>query len=297
MSEGGLTERDVLAGDVSLHVREARPTGGVGKDTPLVVLLHGFPESSATWNGQLASLARAGFWAVAPDMPGYGTSARLGDVNGYRVEALAAVVADLVKALGRTRAHVVGHDWGAIVAWHLAMEAPDVVERLVIVNVPHPVVMGRALRTAAQLRRSWYVFLFQVPGLAEATLAAAGHRALRRSLAKEGLPQDHVDAYVAALAAPGAIPAALAYYRASFRRLVAGDPPRVRPIPHEVLVVWGDRDRYLGPTLAEPPRGLVPSARVVHVPDAGHWVHVEARAEVDAHLLAHLRGAGAGPSA
>ena len=148
---------------------------------PLVLLLHGFPDFWYGWRRQLPALAAAGFRAVAPDLRGYNLSERPARVADYRIERLADDVAALVRALGADRAHVVGHDWGGLIAWQLAMRHPQVVDRLAILNAPHPARFRRLLLDPRQGLRSWYVAFFQLPWLPERVLGANGRRALRRT--------------------------------------------------------------------------------------------------------------------
>ncbi|MEA2660848.1 MAG: hypothetical protein QOH08_420, partial [Chloroflexota bacterium] len=159
-------------GDVTLHVIEEG-------DGPLVLLLHGFPDCSYTWRHQLPALAAAGFHAVAPDLRGYDGSSRPKGVPAYSVRALATDVAGLVAALGAERADVVAHDWGGGAAWTFAMAHPDRLRRLAILNAPHPVTFQRHLRSFGQLKRSWYMFAFQLPVLPEAGLARNDFASLR----------------------------------------------------------------------------------------------------------------------
>src|SRR5690242_12831972 len=150
--------RFVDVGEVRLHVADA----GNG---PLVVLLHGFPEFWYTWRRQIPALAQAGFHAVAPDMRGYNLSDKPAGVRAYRVPALVEDVAGLIRACGAARATVIGHDWGGLVAWAFAMEHPEMLDRLVILNSPHPRAMARAIRTPRQFLKSWYMMFFQIPWL------------------------------------------------------------------------------------------------------------------------------------
>lgn len=288
----GFVHRFIHTGEVRLHVVEARPGGAgsdVADDVPLVVFLHGFPEFWWSWRHQLAAMAEAGIWAVAPDMRGYNESDKPGGISAYEVEALAGDVAGLVRALGRSRAIVVGHDWGAVVAWAFAQEYPEMTERLAILNVPHPVAMARGLRRPAQLRRSWYMFFFQLPRLPEKLLARRDFDVIRRAFVADGIAADDAERYVEALRAPGSATAALNYYRAAMRRVLTRRTPKVRPILAPVLVLWGDRDRFLGKELAAPPPRLVPHARVVHLPESSHWVHNDAPERVNELLIGFIR--------
>jgi len=300
--ERQVTHRYADLGDVRLHYVEAGEAGG----GPLVVLLHGFPEFWYSWRHQLPGLAAAGFHAVAPDMRGYNWSDKPPGVDRYRVEVLARDVERLIRACGATRAAVVGHDWGAIVAWWFAMLHPDRLTRLAILNVPHPAYMLEPglMRAAGvpvwrQLRRSWYVFFFQLPWLPELALSAGNFALVRRTLRRDPVhrgtfTEEDIERYVEALAQPGALTATINYYRALLRRNPLGVRARLRRIEVPVLVIWGEQDRYLEAGLAQPPRRWVPDARVERLPDASHWVQLDRPARVNALLrgfLAPLAGA------
>jgi pimeloyl-ACP methyl ester carboxylesterase len=289
----GFLHRRVDVGEVTLHVAEARPRGDaadVPDDVPLVVFLHGFPELWWSWRHQLRAFAGAGFWAVAPDMRGYNESDKPVGIEHYEVEKLAGDVAGLIRALGRKQAIVVGHDWGAHVAWTVAQFHPEVVSRLAILNVPHPLQMARGLATPKQLKKSWYMFFFQLPlGLPEKALAAGNFAALRKTFEVDGFATSEIDPYVDAMRRPGAVTAALSYYRAAVRRGALGRSPKTRVIEHPVLVIWGDQDRHLGKELAAPPARFVPNARVEHIPLASHWVQNAAPERVNELLLAFAR--------
>jgi pimeloyl-ACP methyl ester carboxylesterase len=270
--------------EVRLHYVEA----GSG---PLVVLLHGFPDFWYSWRHQIPALAAAGLRVVAPDMRGYNLSDKPEGVGAYRAERVADDIAELIRACGADRAHVVGHDWGAAIAWLFAMRHPDLLQRLAILNVPHPAVMASALRTPRQLLRSWYMFFFQLPWLPEAALRLGGYRVLRHTLRTDPVRPDAItaadaDRYVEAAARPGALTGSINYYRALFRR-----PPSrsaLRPIGAPVLVIWGEQDRYLLPELAQPDPKWVPDCRVERFPDASHWVHMDQPEAVNRLLINFL---------
>lgn len=285
-----ITHRRVNVGEVTLHVAEVRPKGELSKDVPLVIFLHGFPEFWWSWRHQLAAMQSAGFWGVAPDLRGYNESDKPEEVRAYEVEKLAGDVAGLIRALGRDKAIVVGHDWGAMVAWFFAQFHQDMLEKLVILNVPHPLVMQRHLmRSPKQLKKSWYIFFFQLPGLPERAMARDDFKGIRIGFQADGLPEEDIDRYVEALRVPNALKSGMNYYRASMRRLVRGSTPKASVIEKPVLVIWGDRDRYLGKEMAEPPERFVKNARVVHIPDATHWVQNVAHAQVNELLLSFIR--------
>lgn len=288
----GFLHHMVDVGAVRLHVAEARPGDGqrdVPDDVPLVVFLHGFPELWLSWKHQLRAFAEAGFWAVAPDMRGYNESDKPEGVAAYAIERLSADVAGLIRALGRKKAIVVGHDWGAVVAWWVAQLHPSVVSRLAILNVPHPLQMTRGLRHVGQLKKSWYIFFFQLPRIPERTIARDDYAYIRKTFGVDGFTKDEIQPYVDALKTPGALTAALNYYRAAIRSAITGRTPKTVVIECPVLVIWGDKDRYLGKEMAAPPARFVPNARVVHIPDAPHWVQNAAPDEVNDLLLHFAR--------
>ncbi len=281
--------RRIDVGEVSLHVALA----GEG-DGPLVVLLHGFPEFWWSWRHRIPALMQAGFRVAAPDLRGYNLSDQPPAVADYGLSHLTADVDGLVRALGEDSAHIVGHDWGAVVAWDFAMRYPARVRRLGILNVPHPAVMVHALLTSpAQVRRSWYVFFFQVPHLPELILQQNDYASLRRSLAAGRLVRpgrDELEPYVDAAKRADALRGGMNYYRAMFRGAIPALRTRPARIDAETLVIWGERDLFLGRELATPPRKLVPNARVEFLPEASHWVQVDAPSRVNGLLVPFLLG-------
>lgn len=270
LSELAHGHAEVGAG-VRLHYVEA----GEG---PLVVLLHGFPEYWYSWRRQLPALAAAGFHVVAPDMRGYNLSDKPVGWREYGLELLAADIAGLIRHFGASEAYVVGHDWGAAVAYGVAMYHPEVVRRLAILNVPHPERMLSGFRTLRQLRKSWYMFFFQIPGLPEALIRRDGFAFAKRTLRADS-PASFSDAdleqYVQAWSQPGALTGMINYYRAALRSSPRSALDRLRPIAAPTLVIWGERDRHLGAELAEPLPKWVPDMRIEWLPQATHWVQHE----------------------
>jgi pimeloyl-ACP methyl ester carboxylesterase len=256
---------------VRLHYVEA----GEG---PLVVLLHGFPEFWFAWRDQIDALTAAGFRVVAPDMRGYNLSSKPAGITSYALPLLTADIRDLIAERGgETGALLAGHDWGGVVAWATAAHHPASVRRLAILNVPHPRRMLEGLRTAQQLRKSWYILAFQLPWLPEQLLRLRRFEALRRLLehdARDGAfsPSD-IDRYVEAWSQPGAMTAMLNYYRATIRARLSREPQELAPVTAPTLVIWGERDRHLGAELAQPHAVDVPNLElVVRIPTASHWV-------------------------
>ena len=260
---------------------------------PLVVLLHGFPECWYAWRRQLASLAVAGRRAVAVDLRGYNLSDRPAGVEAYATDVLVEDVRALILYLGARDAVVVGHDWGGVIAWRLAARHPEVVHALVIVNAPHPERFRRLLRSPRQLLRSSYVALFQLPWLPERVLGAGGFAALdgvwRRQPVRPGAySEKDIAALRQAIAVPGALTAALNYYRAIRRHPGQTLSLERRIVRQPTLVVWGERDAALVPELADGLEAWVPDVRVARLPHASHWVMADAPGEFDALLLAFL---------
>ena len=283
--EGPWRHHEVTAGGLRIHVAEHGPADG-----PLVLLLHGFPESWYSWRHQIGPLAAAGFRVVAVDQRGYNFSAK---APPYDLATLAGDVSLLIQACGRSSARLVGHDFGASVAGNLAGRHPEQVERLAIVNVPHPAVMVRALRRdPRQLLRSWYVFLFQVPGLPEWLLSSADFAALRRSLRVTSAPgtftERDLDAYVAGWSRPGALSAMIGWYRAAARLGWRIDPDRFEKIVPPTLILWGDRDVALRPELADQSLAYCADGRLRHFASATHWLHEEHPDAVNSELIAFL---------
>jgi pimeloyl-ACP methyl ester carboxylesterase len=274
---------------VQLHYVEA----GAG---PLVLLLHGFPELWYAWRHQMPALAAAGFHVVAPDLRGYNLSDKPHGVTEYAVEKLADDVHGLMLSLGAHRANVVGHDFGAGIAWAFAMRHPGALARLAILNGPHPVSMLRGLLDPRQLFRSWYMFFFQLPCLPE-RLARRNDFALLFA-PFELLPEparftpEEREVYRQAFARPGALTAMINYYRAMFR---PNGIPKLARVDAEVLVLWGEADPYLRPAVARPSPRWVPRAQVEVLPNVGHFIQHEAPAWVSERLIGFL-SAPPGPS-
>ena len=266
------------AGEVRLHVVEC----GSGKP---VVFLHGFPEGWLSWRAQMEALAGAGFRAIAPDLRGYGYSDKPKRASSYKSSLIADDVATLVRSLGRGPVPVVGHDWGGPISYRLAMDHPDLVERLFILNGPHPIHFARLLRRSrAQRKKSWYMFFFQLPILPERFLVREGtlHRIFRNAADDETIAE-----YERRFRQPGAAKAAIDWYRAAAR--FRDRPPRERIIDKDVLVIWGMRDFALTPHCLEGLEKWLPRVRIDRLPNAGHFVQQEAPSEVSAILLRELR--------
>jgi len=287
------THHEGVVNDVRLHWVEQ----GAG---PLVVLLHGFPEFWWGWHRQIPALAAAGFRVVAPDMRGYNLSGKPKGAASYRVSTLVKDVAALIRHLGEARAHVAGHDWGGVVAWRLAMAHPELVDRLVIANAPHPAVFSRELKRPRQLLRSWYAMFFQLPLLPEAVFRANGYatleRIFRKGPARPGaFSDDDIRHYKEAMSRPGALTAMLNYYRTFARSLGrrggSGGGNAARIVTRPTLVIWGERDTALDPHNLDGLEAYVSDLRIERLPGASHWVLADEPECVSELMIGFLRGA------
>ncbi|VTR77793.1 alpha/beta fold hydrolase [Cellulomonas hominis] len=268
-------------------VRDHRPAAPDGADpgAPVAVLLHGFPQDASAFDAVVPLLTAAGVRVIVPDQRGYSPGARPPGRRPYAVPELVADVVALLDAAGTSRAHVAGHDWGGVVAWALAARQPDRVASLTALSTPHPAAMAAAARRGHQLLRSAYVAAFQVPGVPERVLLAHGGRRLRRALTRSGLGDAAADRYVARMSEPGALRAALAWYRA-LPVPGGGTTGRVRvPTTHVV----GRHDPFFSPRSVAGTPAHVDGSFTQVVLDEGHWLPERRPRDVAAAVLGHLR--------
>jgi pimeloyl-ACP methyl ester carboxylesterase len=280
MSEPWHFERFTLGSGLNMRVARAGVPGA-----PLIVMLHGFPECWYSWRHQLRALS-ASFDCAAPEMRGYGETDAPRGVANYALDKLVGDVAELVQAMGRERAVIVGHDWGGGVAWATALMRPEIVERLIVLNCPHLKRFSEELRrNPRQMLRSWYMLFFQVPGLPERMFRARNYAALDRAL-KEGtvhkgaITDDDMRYFHEAFRNPYSITAAINYYRANFRSgflARAGENQWIdRKIAAPTMLIWGEQDFALGKELTYRMEGLFSGPfELRYIPDSGHWVQQE----------------------
>lgn len=259
---------------------------------PLVVLLHGFPEFWYGWKRQLAPLVDAGFRVLVPDQRGYNRSEKPRDVRAYRISELSRDVVDLVETEGRESAHVVGHDWGALVAWDLARRHPSVVDRLCAMNTPHYSAYQRVVRSSpSQLLRSSYGVFFQLPWVPEFLVKqddfAAWTSMLQRATRSGTFTDADLERYRDAWRQPGALNAMLNWYRALLRH---ADHPEREQVDAPTLVIWGKHDPALLPELAELSLEYCTDGRLELWDDAGHFVQHDRPERVARYLVDHLDG-------
>jgi epoxide hydrolase 4 len=285
----------------ALHYESVRANGldfnvaTAGSGERLALCLHGFPESSFSWRYQLPLLARLGYRAWAPDLRGYGRSSRPKGVKAYALAHLEEDVAALIEASGAKEVVLVGHDWGALIAWNYAMFGRLPIAKLIIMNVPHPKLAEQGLRTRRQLAKSWYVFFFQLPLIPEWALARNGCEAIGRAFRgmavdKTRFSDEVLRVYQEAAAQPGALTAMLNYYRALIRGLRANRRRGAPRIATPTLMIWGEVDAALGKELTVGTDEYVSDLTLRYLPQVSHWVQQEAPETVNGMIEAWLLG-------
>jgi pimeloyl-ACP methyl ester carboxylesterase len=271
---------------IRLHIVQAGPKSGVP-----VLLLHGFPEFWYGWRKQIPALAAAGCRVIAPDQRGYNLSDKPKEIKSYRVEELTGDVLGLIDALEYEKVNLVGHNWGALVAWMLAIHHPDRLHRLGIVNVPHPAVMKRFLqRDLDQMRHSLYALFFQLPWLPELSMRIGNWRGAAIGMRRNGKPHafsdEDIKKYKEAWSRPGAMTAMLNWYRAAFwhRPQITHD----MQVHVRTLMLWGVNDFALSRRMARPSLDYCDDGNLIFFPEATHWVQHEEADEVNHHLIRFL---------
>ncbi len=271
-------------GPIELHAVAAGPPDG-----PVIILLHGFPEFWYSWRNQIEPLATAGFRVIVPDQRGYNTSSKPRGVAHYSLSHLTSDVLSIADHLGQSRFFLAGHDWGAAVAWSVALLHPQRVAKLAILNVPHPSVMRRFLKTnRRQFRRSWYMFFFQLPWLPEAAFSAFNFKLGVRSLVRSSRPgtfsPEDLAQYRAAWSQPGALTTMINWYRAAFRYRSKFPDSNVHV---QTRILWGERDAFLLSDMAHDSLRYCDSAELYTFANASHWLQHEEPARVS-DLLIHF---------
>ncbi|MBI5669958.1 MAG: alpha/beta hydrolase [Chloroflexi bacterium] len=273
--------------NIALHTVLAGP-----EDGPPVILLHGFPEFWYGWRHQIPYLAARGYRVIAPDQRGYNLSDKPKAVNAYRISELTRDVVGLMDTLGYERVHLVGHDWGGVVAWWVATKYPDRLHKLVILNAPFPTLANKAYRQGnlRQILKSWYIFFIQIPHLPERLAGLNNWRALEQSMRRSGRPDtftaEDFAAYKQAWSQPGAMIAMMNWYRAAARGAVHPEESeliyRGKPrITTPTLLLWGEQDVALEKSLAQESINLCDNGRLVFFPEATHWVQHDEADEVN----------------
>lgn len=282
-----ISSRFVDANGIRLQVHTA------GSSEKLALCLHGFPENWYSWRHQIPLLVELGYEVWAPDLRGYGGSDKPRDIGEYRMDVLVQDVAGLIDAAGKKSVTILAHDWGGAIAWEFMSRKLRPVDRFVAMNIPHPRAFARHLRKpfGPQLRRSWYILLFQLPRVPEWLLARGNYDAIAGAFSsmavdKSRFPEDVLDHYRREAARPGAIHGMLAYYRAAIRHRAL--PPGDGMIDSKSMIIWGEADTALGKETAEDSMPYLRDGVLRWIPNCSHWVQQEAPEKVNELLKAFL---------
>lgn len=266
----GWNHKYIDANGLHFHYVEAGET-----NKELVVLLHGFPDHWYSWRKQIPFLAEK-YHVVAIDMRGYNLSDKPKDVKDYRVELIVNDIKEIIKNLGYEKADIVGHDWGGAIAWSFASMYPEHLNKLVILNSPHPVGMVKAMKTSLQLLHSWYILFFQLPAIPELSLSLNDYKVAADNLRKtsanpdEAFNEEDIKRYINSIKVPGALSSMINYYRALLR---FGIGVRIRKIENPTLIIWGEKDVFLLKDVNQNIEKYVENVEIEYIPEASHWVH------------------------
>ncbi len=268
--EGSWKHEYIITNGVKLHY----VTQGEG---PLMLMLHGFPEFWYSWRHQIPEFAKD-FKVVALDLRGYNDSDKPKEQSAYVMDQFIKDVEGAIKGLGYDRCVLVGHDWGGAIAWSFAYAHPEMVERLIVLNIPHPAKFAQGLRTPQQLLRSSYMFLFQLPWLPELLVQSSDYQAIESAFKgmavdKSTFTQADIDAYKDALAKRGALTATLNYYRNFWQQRLLNSDWSVLEVP--TLMIWGEKDTALGKELTYGTEAYVRNFQIKYIPNCSHWVQQE----------------------
>jgi epoxide hydrolase 4 len=272
MSETGNTwqHKYITTNGVKLHY----VTQGTG---PLMLMLHGFPEFWYSWRHQIPEFAQD-YQVVALDLRGYNDSDKPQEQSAYVMDEFVKDIEGVIKGLGHEKCVLFGHDWGGAIAWFFAYAHPEMIEKLIILNLPHPAKFSQGLLTPQQLLRSSYMFLFQLPALPEFLLQSFDYQTIPQTLQgtafnKNAFTASDLDAYKKAAAKPGALTAMLNYYRNNLTQFLPNKNWEILPVP--TLMIWGENDTALGKELTYGTDAYVSNFQIQYIPNCGHWVQQE----------------------
>ena len=282
-----MEHQQIIANGINLHVVQDGPRTG-----RFLILLHGFPEFWYGWRRQIPFLAAAGYRVWAPDQRGYNLSDKPSGIAAYSLDELGADVIGLLDAAGQETAFLVGHDWGAAVAWWIASKYPARLAKMVIINVPHGAVLMKHLRrNLAQIRKSWYMFFFQFPYLPEIIIPLRNWNMFAKFLKNSSRPgtftNDDLDIYRQAWSQPKTLTSMLNWYRSVMQK--PPKPPDSLRITVPTLLIWGAQDKFLGREMAQPSIDLCDDGRLVYFEEATHWVQLEEAERVNELIDTFLR--------
>ena len=249
---------------------------GQGK---LMLMLHGFPEFWYSWRYQIEEFS-PNYHTVAVDLRGYNESDKPEPLSAYRMSELVADVKGVIEGLGYRDCILVAHDWGGAIAWNFAYAYPEMVERLIVLNIPHPAKFIEGLQTPQQLLKSWYIFAFQIPWLPEFLFSLNDYQAIKEAFSgmaidKTAFSEADLNAYRDAAAKPGALTAAINYYRGIFEFFFTSDRQQWEILDIPTLTIWGENDTALGKELTYGTEAYVKNWQIKYIPDCSHWVQQE----------------------
>lgn len=273
----------IISNGIRLHY----VTQGEG---PLMLMLHGFPEFWYSWRKQIPEFAQ-NYKVVALDLRGYNDSEKPADKSAYVMAEFIKDVEGVIRGLGYDRCVLVGHDWGGAIAWSFAYAHPELVEKLIILNLPHPAKFAEGLRTPQQLLRSSYIFFFQLPWLPELLVQASGYQIVTAALTgmavnKDAFSNADLAAYKEAVAKPGALTAMINYYRNTFEQGLTDRDWGVLDVP--TLMIWGEDDTALGKELTYGTEAYVKNFQIRYISNCSHWVQQERPELVNQYMREYL---------
>jgi pimeloyl-ACP methyl ester carboxylesterase len=257
------------------------------EDGEPVILLHGFPDAWFGWNQQIVALANKGFRVIVPDQRGYNLSDKPTGKKSYHMEILVQDLLGLADSLNLNKFHLVGHDFGAMVAWYTAIYFPERINKLVIANVPHPNVMTDYLRrNFSQIRKSWYAFFFRIPLIPERLVRVRNWKFLSSAMAK-GLTAEELNRYRNAWLQPSAMNSMINWYRMFGKKFSVKPKSLVIDLP--TIILWGKQDPHLSYQMAELSTKMCNNCKLVTFETASHWVHQDEPEKFNNHLIQHLK--------
>lgn len=262
---------------------------GSGK---LMLMLHGFPEFWYSWRHQIKEFA-SDYHTVALDLRGYNDSDKPAEQSAYQMSEFIQDIKGVITGLGYEDCILVAHDWGGAIAWNFAYAYPAMVEKLIVLNIPHPAKFAQGLRTPEQLLKSWYILAFQLPFLPEFLLQLNDYQAIKEAflgmaIDKTAFSEADLNAYRDAAAKPGALTAMVNYYRGIFPLLFNNEPEwQILEVP--TLTIWGEADTALGKELTYGTEAYVRDWQIKYIPDCSHWVQQEQPALVNAYIWEFLQ--------
>lgn len=268
-----LEKQFIRVGDIQLHVVMAGP-----EDGEPIILLHGFPEFWYGWKNQIPFLAEQGYRVIVPDQRGYNLSDKPDAARHYTLDTLAQDVVNLATALNYDKINLVGHDWGGVVAWWVATLFPDKLKKLIILNVPYPTVIAHQLMKGniIQLLKSWYIGFFQIPFIPETLVSLSDYEIMANAIQQSATPgsfsTEDMNLYRRAWSQPGAMTSMMNWYRALARNAIENDSHIEQHIVTPTLILWGEKDRFLGKEMAQPSVELCDKGELIFYPDATHWL-------------------------